>query len=395
MMTPQDQWLLQKEARIAWLRAGFAVLAILVIQLNPDRVARYPLISHLALSSFLIYSLGVVYLTRREQPNSRLIGLTTTVLDLLWISCIAFSTDGARTPFFIYYIFPVITASSRYGIKGGILVSIVGAALYGFIRFNFIWNRPLGIDTVAVRSIYLIGLGYVFGFLSEFETRQNRKLLALSSTAAEIATLEERRRIMREIHDGLLQSLATQLLRLENCRNQYLHSPKELNEEIRAVERDTREIMNEIRRFLSGKETRAFPPGMFLEKLRDDLGILRDKMGVRVILETQPEDLTLPTEIEQDVYYVIREGLANITRHSQASKTQLLLRREGDVLRGELADDGVGFENDQSNNGDGLGMSTMRQRVEKHGGKFSVESSPGRGTRLSFSLRLKQTAVSA
>ncbi len=394
-MTPQDQWLLQKEARIAWLRAGFAVLAVLVIQLNPDRVARYPVISHVALSSFLIYSLGVVFLTRREGPNSRLIGLATTVLDLLWISCIAFSTDGARTPFFIYYIFPVITASSRYGIKGGLLVSIVGAALYGFIRFNFIWNRPLGIDTVVVRSIYLIGLGYVFGFLSEFESKQNRKLLALSSTAADIATLEERRRIMREIHDGLLQSLATQLLRLESCRKQYLRSPKELDEEIRAVENDTREIMDEIRRFLSGKETQAFPPGMLLDKLRGDLEALRDKMGVRVILETQPEDLTLPMAIEHDVYYVIREGLANITRHSQASHTNLLLKREGDTLRGELTDDGVGFQQDQTDNGNGFGMSTMRQRVEKHGGIFSVESSPGRGTRVSFSLVLKESASSA
>ncbi len=394
-MTPQDQWLLQKEARIAWLRAGFAVLAVLVIQLNPDRVARYPVISHVALSSFLIYSLGVVFLTRREGPNSRLIGLATTVLDLLWISCIAFSTDGARTPFFIYYIFPVITASSRYGIKGGLLVSIVGAALYGFIRFNFIWNRPLGIDTVVVRSIYLIGLGYVFGFLSEFESKQNRKLLALSSTAADIATLEERRRIMREIHDGLLQSLATQLLRLESCRKQYLRSPKELDEEIRAVENDTREIMDEIRRFLSGKETQAFPPGMLLDKLRGDLEALRDKMGVRVILETQPEDLTLPMAIEHDVYYVIREGLANITRHSQASHTNLLLKREGDALRGELTDDGVGFQQDQTDNGNGFGMSTMRQRVEKHGGIFSVESSPGRGTRVSFSLVLKESASSA
>lgn len=394
-MTPQDQWLLQKEARIAWLRAGFAVLAVLVIQLNPDRVARYPVISHVALSSFLIYSLGVVFLTRREGPNSRLIGLATTVLDLLWISCIAFSTDGARTPFFIYYIFPVITASSRYGIKGGLLVSIVGAALYGFIRFNFIWNRPLGIDTVVVRSIYLIGLGYVFGFLSEFESKQNRKLLALSSTAADIATLEERRRIMREIHDGLLQSLATQLLRLESCRKQYLRSPKELDEEIRAVENDTREIMDEIRRFLSGKETQAFPPGMLLDKLRGDLEALRDKMGVRVILETQPEDLTLPMAIEQDVYYVIREGLANITRHSQASHTNLLLKREGDALRGELTDDGVGFQQDQTDNGNGFGMLAMRQRVEKHGGIFSVESSPGRGTRVSFSLVLKESAPSA
>ncbi|MDH3444487.1 MAG: ATP-binding protein, partial [Deltaproteobacteria bacterium] len=183
--------------------------------------------------------------------------------------------------------------------------------------------------------------------------------------------------------------------RLESCRKSYLHSPNELDEEIRAVESNTREIMNEIRGFLAGNETQAFPPGMFLEKLKGDLGFLRDKLGVRVILETYPDDFSLPKELEQDVYYVIREGLANITRHSRASHTNVLLKWKGDALQGELTDDGVGFDQSQTHNGSGLGMSTMRQRVEKHGGKFSVVSSPRRGTRVSFSLVRKRPGISA
>jgi signal transduction histidine kinase len=395
-MTPQEQWLLQKEALIAWLRAGFAVIAILVIQLNPRRVANYPTLSHLALGSFLAYSLLVLYLTRREKPNSRVIGLATTALDLGWVSWIAFATEGSRTPFFVYYMFPIITASFRYGIKGGVSVSLVGAALYGYIRFNFTWARPLGIDTFVVRSIYLVGLAYIFGFLSEFENRQNRKLLTLSTTAAEVATVEERRRIMREIHDGLLQTLATQILRLENCRKHLLQSPRELDEEICLIENDTRETMKEIRRFLSGKETLAFPPGMFLEKLKGDLGFLRDRLGVRVILETCPEEFSLPPEIEQDVYYMLREALANITRHSQASRTDLLLTRKDGSLQGTLTDDGVGFDQERIKNYPaGLGMTTMKQRVEKYGGKLSVESSPGRGTRVSFVFPLNESGVQA
>jgi signal transduction histidine kinase len=387
-MTPQEQWLLQKEARIAWLRAGFAVVAILVIQLNPRRVASDPTLSYLALGSFLVYSLAVLYLTRRKQPNSRLIGLATTVLDLVWVSLIVFTTEGSRTPFFAYFMFPIITASSRYGIKGGLIVSLAGVAIFGFIRFNFEWERPLAIDTFAVRSIYLVGLAYVFGFLSEFETRQNRKLLALSATAAEVAAIEERRRIMREIHDGLLQSLATQILRLEGCRKHYLESPKGLEGEIRSIEDDTREIMKEIRRFLAGKETQAFPTGMFLEKLKGDLGFLRDRLGVRVILETYPEDFSLPKEIERDVYYLLREGLTNVTRHSQASRTDVLLKRKDGSLHGELIDDGVGFDQRRMKNGPGMGMTTMEQRVKKYGGELSVESSPGKGTRIAFVLPL-------
>src|SRR3970282_2653424 len=100
-MTPEDQWHLQKEKGLAWLRAGFALIAVLVIQLNPSRVARFPLLSYSSLLLFLLYSLVILYLTQPEKANFREIAIATTVLDLLWVSVIVFSTGGYRTPFFI------------------------------------------------------------------------------------------------------------------------------------------------------------------------------------------------------------------------------------------------------------------------------------------------------
>jgi signal transduction histidine kinase len=394
-MTPQDQWLLQKERVLAWLRVGFALVAILVIQLNPTRIARYPRLSYLALGTFLLYSLAVLYLTRQNEPVSKRIGLSTTALDVLLISLIVFSTEGSRTPFFAYYLFPIITSSSRYGVKGGVIVSFIGIALYGFIRFEFIWERPLGIDTFIVRSIYIVVLAYIFGFLSEFEMRQNQKLFALSKTAAEVAAVEERRRIMREIHDGLLQSLATHILRLETCRKHFLKSPEKLEGELESIEDDTREAMKEIRRFLAGKETRPFPPGMLLEKFKDDLKFLRDGLGMRVTFETYPEDLNVPEKIEQDLYYVLREALMNVTRHSQASRTDVLLKQVGNELRGEFSDDGVGFQPAKTGDGHRLGLTTMKDRIQKLGGELSVESSPGKGTRISLVLPLENNSHSS
>ena len=388
-MTPQDQWILQKERVLAWLRTGFAIVAVCVIVLNPARVARFPLLSYVSLGSFLAYSVAILFLTTRERTYARAVGLITTALDMVWISFIVFSTGGASTPFFVYYFFPIITASSRYGIKGGLSAAVAGALIYGYIRFHFDWEDALGIDRFVVRSIYLFVLAYIFGFLSEFESKQNQKLLALSKTAGEVATLEERRRIAEELHDGLLQSLATLILRLEACRRQFLDSPQELHQELQSIEDDTRSSMKTIRQFLAGRETQAFPPGMFLEKLKEDLKFLRDGCGLRVILETDPEDLPLPGEIEQDLYYVLREGLMNVTRHSQASRTEVLLKQVGKSIQGNLRDDGVGFNVTQTN-GQGMGLSTMRNRIKKLGGELSVESSPGKGTRINFILPLQR-----
>jgi signal transduction histidine kinase len=394
-MTPQDQWILQKERVLAWLRVGFAIVAIVVIQLNPSRIAGFPLLAYLSFCSFLIYSLVVLYITTPERTYSKAFGFITTGLDLVWVSLIVFATGGTATPFFVYYFFPMITAASRYGVKGGLSAAIAGTVTYGFIRFYFDWEDFLGLDRFIVRSIYLFVLAYVFGFLSEFETKQNKKLLALSKTAGEVATLEERRRIARELHDGLLQSLATLILRLEACRRQFLESPAELDRELRSIEDDTRSSMKTIRQFLAGKETQAFLPGMLLEKFREDLKFLRDGVGLRVILETEPEAFNPPEIVEQDLYYVLREGLMNIIRHSQASRADVALRQTKNKIQGTLTDDGVGFDVNEARNGQGLGLANMKERITKLKGELDIKSSPGKGTTISFVLPLasNQSAV--
>jgi len=388
-MTPQDQWVLQKEKSLAWLRVGFAIVALFVVQLNPSRVALFPALSILSLGTFFLYSIIVAYLTWKEKFGSLRLGLATTCLDLMWISMIVFSTGGTRTPFFIYFSFPVITASSRWGIKASIAVAAISVALYGVARFTLAAETragPLGIDTFLVRSIYLFVLACIFGVLSEFEKKQNQKLLALSNTAGEVAKLDERRRIGRELHDGLLQALATHLLRIEICRKHLLEVPKELDRELQSIEEDTRNSMKVIRQFLAGKEIQPFPPGMVLEKLKEDLRFLRDGLGLRVTLETSPEDLNIPEATESVLYYVLREGLMNVIRHSHASRADVVLKQTETQLIVSLTDDGIGFNPADANHNGGMGLPSMAERIRKMGGELEVQSSPGKGARISFVL---------
>jgi signal transduction histidine kinase len=392
-MTPEDQWLAQKERMLAWLRLGFSVVAILVIELNPETTPRLELLSDISLYSFFIYSLAVLYLTGSRTVDFKILGLATTFLDLTWISLLVLSTARSVTPFFPYYLFPVITASSRYGTKGGLITALIGVAVYWSVRFSPLWEAPLSIDLLVIRSIYLVTLAYIFGFVSEFERKQNEKLLALSKTAGEAATREERRRIGRELHDRLLQTLATLTLRLETWRKHLLESPKELGQEMQLMEEATRNSMEEIRQFLSGKGSPGLAPGTLMERLREDVRFLRDGLGLRVILESDPEEPAIPSGIEEDFYYVMREGLMNIARHSQASRAELYLKERDAEIQASISDDGVGFDLANLRDANRFGLSSMKERVEKLGGNLAIETAPAKGTRISFRLPLNQERI--
>jgi two-component system sensor histidine kinase DegS len=243
-------------------------------------------------------------------------------------------------------------------------------------------------DTIVVRGLYIIVLACIFGYISEFERKQNQRLLALTKTASEVAALQERRRIMFELHDGILQSLATLILRLEGCRKRIPASEKELTGELQSVEDLTRDSMKQIRQFLSGKDSMPLVAGTLMERLREEAQFLRDGMGLDVILESDPENLEIPQEIERELYYALREGITNVTRHSHASKVEIQLSRTNGNITGSLTDNGVGFGRADQNSGRGFGLSGMEQRVKKIGGELSVKSSPGAGTKISIVVPL-------
>lgn len=391
-ITPEIGWLLQRDRLVAWLRVAFAALAILVVEfVNPSRIALFPTLSIFSLGVFFLYSLILLYLTRQNKLISKNTALATMVLDIAGIALIVFSTGGTRTPFFFYYSFPVLTASLRWGLKGSIPVALVGVALYAVVRLTLAAEamaQPLAIDTIIIRSLYLILLGCVFGYLSDFERKQNQRLLALSKTAAEVATLEERRRIAIELHDGVLQSLATLLLRLEGARKRLPEAQMELSEEFRAMEDFSRNSMKEIRRFLSGEMIGTFAHGTLIERLREDAKFVRDGLGVRVIVESEPEELQLPQEVERELYYILKEGVANVTKHSHASRVAISVKKNGATLTGSLTDDGVGFDFSALNKNNGFGLTGMTNRIKKIGGELYIKSSPGVGTTISFAVPL-------
>jgi signal transduction histidine kinase len=385
----EEIWIRKKERTLAWLRLGFSIVAILVVHLDPDKVSRLPGLYQLARYSFFSYSLLALLLAYRTvSSDSAKLGIFTTCLDLFFVSLIDYA-GGPGTPFFVYYLFPVITASSRYGTKGSVAVALIGVTIYGFMRFSPLWDTTMELDTFVVRCIYLFALAYMFGFLSEFEKKQNQRLMALNNTARDAAIYEERRRVAQELHDRLLQALASLGMRLEVCRKHLIGDPSGLTAELELMEKAAQDSMKEIRAFLEGKGNHNFVSGTLLEKIKEEMKFLRDGMGLRMVLENEPEELNIPLAIEKELYLVLREALLNVALHSNASEAILSLAIAEREVRGSLVDDGVGFSVEALGRGNGYGLNSMEERIQKLGGRFFIASIPGRGTKISFVVPLQ------
>ena len=195
---------------------------------------------------------------------------------------------------------------------------------------------------------------------------------------------EERRRMRRNLHDGLGPALSSAMLKLGAARRLLtLSSPAddlivEVRDDLRTTVADVRGLVYDLR-----------PPAL------DQLGLMpaihdyaqqcasEDENGLRIMVDVPEQLPPLPAAVEVAAYYIAREAIANVARHARARccRVHLMLRNEPDrvELRMEISDDGVGVPNERHL---GVGLTSMRERAEELGGKFSVESSPEEGTRI-------------
>ena len=186
---------------------------------------------------------------------------------------------------------------------------------------------------------------------------------------------EERRRLRRDLHDGLGPQLAGLILKLETARNRLGHDPvadallADLTTRTEAAVSDIRRLVYALR-----------PPAL------DDLGLvaaLREaarQYGERDLTITvdAPESLPpLPAAVDVAAYRIAQEALTNVVRHAAARHGRVRLSLEETLLSVEIRDDGRGLETER---GTGVGLSSMRERAEELGGTCSIEALPDGGT---------------
>lgn len=213
----------------------------------------------------------------------------------------------------------------------------------------------------------------------------------LSARTRDLAVLEERAAMAREIHDGIAQSLA--YLNLETGKLEGLLNRKNTGRarahlgQIRQVVQDAfgdvRELLDDVRDGL--KEG-----GSFSDAVVRHVAEFRRKTGLRVDLVGLAGDFSLTPTAKVQMFRIIQEGLTNARKHARATRIRISFIHHSSELEVRIRDNGRGFDPSGSpaGNGSHLGIEIMRERAVKIGGRFRLESRPGKGADLRITVPL-------
>lgn len=207
---------------------------------------------------------------------------------------------------------------------------------------------------------------------------QNAHLYEQSQRAA---TLDERQRLSRELHDSVTQSLYGISLYAEaaiRAMDEGETEPATAN--LREIRDTTQEALGEMRLLLFDLRPALLQEHGLAAAIRARLEAVEARAGIRTNFVSEGEERLAP-EAEQELYRVAQEALNNVLKHAHAASVEVRVTVAPRVAVLEISDDGVGF--DPLLRGAGaLGVPGMRERLERLGGSLRIESSPDAGTRV-------------
>lgn len=197
-----------------------------------------------------------------------------------------------------------------------------------------------------------------------------------------IAREEERRRIRRDLHDGLGPVLASLAMRADEAREGIRRDPEGTEATLAEIAQKSQAALQDIRRLVYDLR----PPAL------DELGLVgalkqtaaNSSNGLHIEIDT-PEALPpLSAAVEAAAYRIAQETLNNVARHARAQHCTVRIRAQ-DVLQIEIDDDGIGLPPDVQ---PGVGLVSMRERAAELGGTCVIDPKPGGGTRVMARLPL-------
>ncbi len=214
----------------------------------------------------------------------------------------------------------------------------------------------------------------------------------LSQRLRELAVADERERISRELHDGVIQWLFSIGMGLEAARTLLPEEASDIDERLGSavdgLDGAIRELRAAIFR-LRPQQAASLGLSAGVTELAREYEV---NALIRPSLEVPPDiDAEVPIDVVADALQVVRESLSNAARHAQASSVHIRAVREGARLELAVRDDGVGFEADDRSRV-GHGLANMRERADALGADLTIDSQPGAGTAVRLSIPIEQEA---
>ncbi|HEY7832678.1 MAG TPA: sensor histidine kinase [Ktedonobacterales bacterium] len=290
-------------------------------------------------------------------------------------------------PFGAFRDNPVVLWFNRVGdnsLNGGILfmalAALVGTLTGLAVSFNL--RRRLRRITLAAdawsrgdfEAVARDRSGDELGRLARDLNRMAEQVRTLLASRAELAVVEERNRLARELHDTVKQQVFAGALLVRAARTVLPRDPATAQRHLTEAENLATQTQQELIALIRALHPAAIADKGLAAVLRDYTGDWARQTGIAVDLRLQGERAT-PLAIEEALYRVAQEALANVARHSGARAVVLRLAWDDAALRLSVRDDGAGFDPSRAA-GRGLGLASMRERVEALSGSLTLASGP-------------------
>ncbi len=197
---------------------------------------------------------------------------------------------------------------------------------------------------------------------------------------------EDRRRIRRDLHDGLGPVLGGVALRLDAVENALEADPESAREMVQRSRHDITEALADVRRLVHGLRPPALDDLGLLDALRQQVERTRSpQLAVEIEADALPQ---LPAAVEVAAYRIASEGLANTVKHADAANATVRLVGQPGQLLLEVSDDGTGIDPTVPA---GVGLRSIRERAEELGGRAEIMCPPDGGTRVRAWLPVSTT----
>jgi signal transduction histidine kinase len=229
-----------------------------------------------------------------------------------------------------------------------------------------------------------------YGHLLEQSRHMQEQLRRLSRQLLS-AQEDERKMISRELHDEIAQTLTGINIRLASLKTGAMLHNKGLQKKISSTQRMVEKSVNIVHRFARELRPAVLDDLGLIPALHSFVKIFSKRTRIHVSLKVFAGVEKLDNNKRTVLYRVAQEALTNVARHAQASRVEVSIQKLPDCVCMKITDDGKSFNVERAfhaNGGKHLGLLNMRERLEMVGGKFVVESLPGKGTTVQAQIPL-------
>jgi signal transduction histidine kinase len=257
------------------------------------------------------------------------------------------------------------------------------------------WQTTWFLATAVIGTLGLFFTGYWIRVKSiQANTRElerqvhdrTREIERLFEKTKELAVVEERNRLARELHDSAKQKAFAALAQLGTANGIIASDPRAAKEHLDEAEDLVYEVIEELTFLIQEMYPLFLKEKGLATSLRDYIFEWENRTDIRAELKIDGEK-RLKLEIEQAIYRIIQESLSNVARHSRATQVKVSLSFQSGYVEAIVADNGCGF--DQQDRPVGIGLRSIRERAESLGGTLQLESAPDCGTNLTARIPIR------